>query len=264
MKRNNPALNNKVFRGHVLDEGETMTLQGAVNKTAFLLTLLVTGAGWTWNLFYTQGSQAVMPWLMIGVWGGFVAAIIVSFTDHLAPLLAPVYAVLEGLALGGLSAYFEAKYPGVVIQAVGLTFSTLGGLLLVYKLGLVKVTDNFKLGVIAATAGIGITYLLGFIGCQLGLEPQYLHQSSLFGILFSILVVIVAALNLVLDFDDIKSGVGSAPKSMEWIAAFGLIVSLVWLYVEFLRLIARSIEYMDENIDVDIGGDIGGDIDIDF
>ena len=248
----NPALNDSVFRGHVLAEGETMTLQGAVNKTVVLLVLLAIGAGWTWNLFYTQGSQAVLPWMLVGVLGGLTVGIIVSFGEHLAPLLAPVYAVLEGLALGGISVSFEEMYPGIVIQAVGLTFGTLGGLLLVYKLGLVKVMDSFELGVFAATAGIAIVYLVGIFGRQLGWEIPFIHQSGMIGILFSLFVVIVAATNLVLDFDDIKSGEGRVPKDMEWLAAFGLIVTLVWLYVEFLRFLARIVEFMGEGMDGDI------------
>jgi uncharacterized YccA/Bax inhibitor family protein len=169
-----------------------------------------------------------------------VVALITIFKKNLAPTTAPIYAVLEGLFLGGLSAMFEAQFSGIAVQAIFGTFGTMGGLLLAYRTGLIKATENFRLGVFAATAGIALLYLVSFVMGFFGKSIPFIHQSGTFGILFSVFVVIIAALNLVLDFDFIEKGeeVG-APKYMEWYAAFGLLVTLVWLYVEMLRLLAK-------------------------
>jgi uncharacterized YccA/Bax inhibitor family protein len=153
---------------------------------------------------------------------------------------APIYALLEGLFLGGISAIFEAQYPGIVIQAVSLTFGTLFCLLLAYRSGIIKVTENFKLGVAAATGGIALIYLATLVLGLFGVRMPFIHESGLIGIGFSLFVVVIAALNLVLDFDFIESGAKSgAPKYMEWYAAFGLMVTLIWLYIEILRLLAK-------------------------
>ena len=153
---------------------------------------------------------------------------------------APIYAILEGLFLGGISAVFESRFPGIVIQAVALTFGVLFCLLAAYTTRLIKVTQNFRLGVVAATGGIVIIYAISFIGGLFGLNVPYIHESGIIGIGFSLFVVVIAALNLVLDFDFIESGVEQgAPKYMEWYAAFGLLVTLVWLYLEILRLLAK-------------------------
>jgi len=169
-----------------------------------------------------------------------VLGLVTIFVKTWAPVTSPLYAVCEGLALGGISAMFEAQYPGIVIQAVALTFGTLFGLLMAYRSGLIKATENFKLGVVAATGSIFLIYLVGFVLGFFGIAIPYIHQSGTIGILFSLFVVVVAALNLVLDFDFIESGVASgAPKYMEWYAAFGLMVTLIWLYLEILRLLAK-------------------------
>jgi uncharacterized YccA/Bax inhibitor family protein len=238
MRTSNPILKEKVF-SQTLHGVETMTLQGAVNKTVVLLALVVIGAGYTWNLFYNQGPEAIYPWLMTGVIGGFLVAMVTIFKPSWSPVLAPAYASLEGLALGGISAYFEARYPGIVLQAVALTFGTLFCLLLAYKSRLIRVTENFRLGVVAATGGIALVYLIGFVGSFFGWQLPYIHESGIIGIGFSLFVVVIASLNLVLDFDFIERGDGRAPKFMEWYAAFGLIVTLVWLYLEILRLLAK-------------------------
>ena len=182
-----------------------------------------------------------MPWLGIGGIAGFVVALVTVFKKNWAAVTGPLYAAAEGLFLGGFSALMEAQYPGIVLQAVGLTFGTLFGLLVAYKSGLIRATENFKLGVVAATGGIFVVYLatmgLGFFGVHI----PYIHQSGWIGIGFSLFVVIVAALNLVLDFDFIERGAQSgAPHYMEWYAAFGLMVTLIWLYIEILRLLAKS------------------------
>ena len=238
MRTSNPMMKDNVFT-RSLAGVEKMTLQGAVNKTITLLALVVIGAGFTWNLFYNQGAAAVQPWMIGGLVGGLVVAMVTIFKQTWAPFLAPVYAVLEGLALGGISAFFEARYPGVVMQAVALTFGVLFCLLMAYKSRLIKVTENFRLGVVAATGGIALVYLIGFVGSFFGWQMPYIHESGMIGIGFSLFVVMIASMNLVLDFDFIERGNGVAPKYMEWYAAFGLIVTLVWLYLEILRLLSK-------------------------
>ncbi len=238
MRSGNPVLKEETF-SQALPGAGTMTLQGAVNKTVILLALVVIGAAWTWNLYFQQGPQAVQPWMMGGLIGGLIVALVCAFKAPWSPFLAPLYAGLEGLAIGGISAIFEAQFPGIVIQAVGLTFGTLFALLLVYKSGMIKVTQNFRLGIMAATGGILLLYLASFIGGFFGWQMPYIHGSGPIGIGFSLVVVTIAALNLVLDFDFIERGDGNAPKYMEWYAAFGLIVTLVWLYLEMLRLLSK-------------------------
>src|SRR5210317_1100995 len=238
MRTSNPMMKEKVFTQAIAGT-ETMTLQGAVNKTVALLALVVIGASYSWNLYYNQGPEAVQPWMIGGLIGGFVFAMITIFKAAWAPKTAPIYAALEGLFLGGISAIFEARYPGIVIQAVGLTFGTLFALLFAYKARLIRATENFKLGIFAATGGIAVVYLISFVGRMFGWQMPVIHESGPMGILFSLFVVVIAALNLVLDFDFIERGDGVAPRYMEWYAAFGLIVTLVWLYLELLRLLSK-------------------------
>jgi uncharacterized YccA/Bax inhibitor family protein len=243
MRSANPTLSGRSFAGYgqVLEAGEAMTIQGTVNKTGFLALLVFAGAAWVWNLFFTSGNPAaVAPYMIGGVIGGLVLAVVTVFKKTWASVTAPAYAVLEGLFLGGISAFFEARYPGIVIQAVGLTFGTLIALLMVYKSGLIKATENFKLGVVAATGGIFLVYMATMVLGFFGVAIPYIHGSGVIGIGFSLFVVIIAALNLVLDFDFIESGAAAgAPKFLEWYGAFALIVTLVWLYLEILRLLAK-------------------------
>lgn len=244
MRTSNPALNNntfKAFAGSSIDTENQMTIQGTVNKIGILLVLVLAGALYTWKLFYQNPyPSTIMPWLWGGLITGFILAMITIFKQTWAPITAPLYALAEGLALGGISAFFELRYPGIVIQAVGLTFGTLFALLLVYKSGLIKVTENFKLGVVAATGGIALLYFVSFILGFFGIRIGFIHEGGMLGIGFSLVVIVIAALNLVLDFDFIEKGAeSSAPKYMEWYAAFGLMVTLIWLYLEILRLLAK-------------------------
>jgi uncharacterized YccA/Bax inhibitor family protein len=240
MKTSNPALNVNSFRVDQAVSGEAMTLAGTVNKTGILLICVVATAAWSWSRFFRAStSDAALP-LGIGLVGGFVVAMVTIFKKEWSPITAPIYALLEGLALGGISAMFELRYPGIAIQAVGLTFGTLFVLLMAYQSGVIRVTEKFKLGVVAATGGIAVFYLAQFVLGFFGVHFAALNGSGLLGIGFSVVVVIVAALNLVLDFDFIESGVSAgAPKYMEWYGAFGLIVTLVWLYLEILRLLSK-------------------------
>jgi len=241
MRTSNPALNAKTFErfGPGAAAGsEPMTIEGTVNRTAFLLVLLVATATWTWS--QTAAGVPVGGYLLGGILGGFVAALITIFKPTWAPVTAPIYALLEGLALGAISAYFQARFPGIVIQAVALTFGVLFALLVAYRSGLIPVTQNFRLGVVAATGGIAIFYLVAIGLSFFGIRIPFLHEGSWLGIAFSAFVVVIAALNLVLDFDFIEKGAEQgAPKVMEWYAAFGLIVTLVWLYLEILRLLSK-------------------------
>jgi uncharacterized YccA/Bax inhibitor family protein len=239
MRSANPALTADTFQ-RVRDVGATdvMTIEGTVNKTGLCLVILLCTATLTWNFGRTDPRFGGL--LLIGVIGGLVAAIATIWKPVWAPFTAPAYAAFEGLALGGISVAFESRYPGNASQAVFLTFGTLGGLLLAYRSGWIRATENFKLGVFAATGGIGIVYLVGFVLSFFGMSIPMIHGSGMVGILFSLFVVAVAALNLVLDFDFIEQGAArGAPKYMEWYGAFGLLVTLVWLYLEMLRLLAK-------------------------
>ena len=241
MKTSNPALNVNSFRVDRAVSGEAMTLTGTVNKTGILLICVVATAAWSWSrFFHAPASDTAWPLVAIGGIGGFIVAMVTVFKKQWSPISAPIYALLEGLALGGISAVFELRYPGIAMKAVGLTFGTLFVLLMAYHSGLIQVTEKFKLGVVAATGGIAVFYLMQFVLGFFGVRFAAINGSGVLGIGFSVVVVIVAALNLVLDFDFIESGVSAgAPKYMEWYGAFGLIVTLVWLYLEILRLLAK-------------------------
>ena len=252
IRSGNPALKESTFldlgSGTVVSrDAGAMTLNGTVNKTGILLLLSVLTAAFAWTQSVVtgpDGTAMVAPGVTIyalgGAIGGFILAMVTVFKKTWSPVTAPLYALVEGFILGAISAVFELKYPGIVFQAVVLTFGTLGALLAAYRSGLIRATENFKLGVVAATGGIALVYLVS-MGLRLfGKDIPLIHESGLVGIGFSLFVVVIAALNLVLDFDFIESGVeAGAPKYMEWYGAFGLMVTLVWLYIEFLRLLAK-------------------------
>jgi len=245
MRSGNPALKPSTFldlgTGTVTDvRGGAMTLNGTVNRTAMLLVLTLAGALYTWNIFFTGGAANLMPYVLVGGLGGFVVAMATIFKKTWAPITAPLYAVLEGLFIGAMSAIFEQRHPGIVIQATALTFGTLAALLIAYRSGLIKATENFKLGVAAATGGIALVYLANIVMGFFGHAIPMVNGGGAIGIGFSAVVVVVAALNLVLDFSFIEDGVAKgAPKYMEWYAAFSLLVTLVWLYLEILRLMSK-------------------------
>lgn len=240
MRSSNPALNAKTFSSYAYTEGtQVMTIEGTVNKSALMLLLVFLTSTCSWSLF-SQGSTLVQPLMISGVLGGIITAIITAVKKQWAGITAPIYALLQGLFLGSLSAFFETVYPGIVILALSLTMGTFLCLLIAYKTGVIKATENFKLGVFAATGAIGVVYLISFIMSFFGTSVPYIHENGLIGIGFSLVVVVIAALNLVLDFDFIEQGAASgAPKYMEWYAAFGLTVTLIWLYIEILRLLAK-------------------------
>ena len=236
LRSGNPALSSETFSGlKSFTSEESMTINGTVNKTAISLTILLITASFTFSPNY---SFLIWP----GFIGGFIVALMTIFKKHWAPITVPVYAALEGLALGGISYMYNLQFEGIVSQAILLTLGILFALLFAYKTKIIAPTENFKLGVFAATAGIGIVYLISFVMSFFGSGLPVMNpmNSSLFSIGFSLFVVVIASLNLVLDFDFIEEGSEKGmPKYMEWYGAFGLLVTLIWLYLEILRLLAK-------------------------
>jgi len=217
-----------------------MTLNGTVNKTAILLALVMLPAFGVWNMFYSGNIGWITPLLWTGLIGGLVCSLVLVFKKEWAPILAPVYAILEGLFVGAISAVYNSLYEGIVMQALLLTFGILAGLLFLYKTRVIKVTENFKLIVASATIGIGITYMISMVLRLFGMEVPLIHSNGIVGIGFSLICVATAAANLVMDFDFIEDGANrQAPKYMEWYSAFGLMVTLIWLYIELLRLLSK-------------------------
>tara|TARA_Y100000590_G_scaffold410555_1_gene503727 strand:- start:203 stop:943 length:741 start_codon:yes stop_codon:yes gene_type:complete len=234
LRSGNPALNQKTFKGLQAD-GTTMTIDGTVNKTSIALILLLLSAYYT----FSTGSTS---YILFGFIGGIILAIATVIKKQWAPITVPIYAILEGLALGGISAIYESMYTGIVQQAIFLTLGIFAALLFAYKTKIIQATENFKLGVFAATGGIAIVYFISFIMRLFGsgLSIMNIENASLMSIGFSFFVVIIASLNLVLDFDFIEEASESnVPKYMEWYATFGLLVTLIWLYLEILRLLAK-------------------------
>jgi uncharacterized YccA/Bax inhibitor family protein len=251
IKTSNPALGENTFRnvpgsygtlnGGAIDAASRMTLDGTINKTGLLLLCALATAAWTWYSFLqSQDLSVAGPMIFVGAIGGMIVGFITSFKKTWAPVTAPIYALLEGLVLGGLSAAINKAYPGIAIEAVGLTFGTLFVMLFLYRTGIIKVTQKLRIGIVAATGGIFLFYMLEWILSFFGINLTTVNGASMIGIGFSLLVVGIAALNLVLDFDFVEQGVTyGVPKYMEWYAAFGIMVTLVWLYLEILRLLAK-------------------------
>ena len=243
LKSSNPAFSQKTYeaQGIYAGTGTAMTVAGTINKAGILLILVALTACWSWNQFFATGDpSSVMGYAAIGGIGGFIFAMATIFKPQWAPVTAPVYALLEGLALGAISSIFEMRYPGIAIQAVGLTFGTCFCLLAAYRSGVIQATDKFKMGIVAATGGIALIYLasmlLGFFHVQI---PGIFGHGPI-GIVFSLVVTCIAALNLILDFDMIERGAWrGAPKYMEWYSAFGLMLTLIWLYLEMIRLLSK-------------------------
>ena len=242
----NPALNAKSFEElRSADASQTMTIEGTVNKTGILLLVVIMAASLVWYTAMPLLRDGYFPaWLWPVTIGGaiigFIFAMITTIKKTAAPITAPIYAIFEGLFLGGISAIYAAQYEGIVMQAVALTFGVFISLLVAYKSGLIKATENFKLGVTAATGGIFLLYVVSMVMNMFGAQTSFMHSSSLMSIGISGFIVVIAALNLVMDFDFIENAAEqNAPKYMEWYGAFGLLVTLVWLYLEILRLLSK-------------------------
>ena len=238
-KSSNPALSDKVF--NITEDGtvDVMTLSGTVNKCILMLLAILATATYSWTSF-ADSPESAQPFMIAGAIGGFITALIIIFKPKTATYLAIVYALLEGLFLGAISAFMESVMPGIAFQAMTLTFGILASLLFLYKTGIIKATPNFRRMVMAATGGIFLLYLISWIMGMFGMGVPLLHSSGTMGIIISGAIVVIASLNLVLDFDFIERGVEQgAPKYMEWYGAFGLMVTLIWLYLEILRLLSK-------------------------
>lgn len=235
MRSGNPALSEKTFQQlSTVSSGEhAMTVTGTVNKTGILFLILLLGATISWY-------QPAPFFVWGGAIGGFIVAIATIFKKEWSPVTAPIYAGLEGLFLGGISVMFETAYDGIVYNAVILTLGTFAAMLFAYRSGWIRVTRRFRMGVVAATGGIFLVYIASFVLGFFGIELSLVHGNGMMGIGFSLIVVGIAAMNLVLDFDMISRGAeAGAPRYFEWFTAFGLMVTLIWLYIEMLRLLAK-------------------------
>jgi uncharacterized YccA/Bax inhibitor family protein len=238
MKTSNPAFLGTPYA--IGGYGPTMTVSGTVNKAGILALCVLATAAWSWNQFLTNGPAAIGGYTMIGAFGGFIVAMITVFKKEWSPVTAPIYALLEGLFLGSLSAMMEVRFPGIAIQSVALTFGTCFCLLLAYRSGMIRATQKFTYGIVAATGGIALVYFVSMILGLFHVQVPGIFGSGPVGILFSLVVVVIAALNLILDFSMIEEGAArGAPKYMEWYSAFGLMVTLVWLYLEIIRLLSK-------------------------
>lgn len=238
-KSSNPILSEDTFTKYrTIDESDSMTIQGTVNKMGLLLFFLVASASFTWYLLAQNMGVGGIP-IICGI-GAFVIAIVLAFKQSLAPILAPIYALLKGSLVGFISFIYNQAFEGIVVQALALTLCIFVSLLIIYKMRIIKVTETFKLMIACATMGIALFYLASFVLSFFNVSVPLIHSNSTYGIIFSVFVVAIAALNLVIDFDFIEKGAEArAPKYMEWYGAFGLLVTLVWLYIEILRLLSK-------------------------
>jgi uncharacterized YccA/Bax inhibitor family protein len=242
MATSNPAANEDVYGRAGLAEspGQVMTVAGSVLKTSVLVVLLMVAAGYSWMQFRAGPTGDHFGWLITTAIGGLVTAVVTIFFPKASPFTAPLYAVLEGLFLGTISAIYEARFQGIMIQAVGLSIGVLVLLLVLYGTGLVRATEKFKIGIIAATGAVCLVYLVTLVLSLFGTRVPFIHEAGPIGIGFSVVVVAIAALNLILDFDFIETGSRrGAPKYMEWYAGFSLLVTLIWMYLEILRLLSK-------------------------
>jgi uncharacterized YccA/Bax inhibitor family protein len=242
-KSSNPVLGRGTYNvsAEHVGYGPAMTISGTVNRAGILLLLVLVTAIWSWDRFYTTQDPASMGGLaMVGAFGGFIVAMVTIFKKEWSPVTAPVYALLEGLFIGSLSAVLELRFPGIAIEAVALTFGTCMCMLLAYRAGLIRVTQRFALGLVAATGGVALLYLASMVLSLFHVQIPGIFGNGPIGIVFSLVVCAIAALNLVLDFNFIEEGARrGAPRFMEWYSAFGLMVTLVWLYIEILNLLAK-------------------------
>ena len=239
-RTSNPTLGENAFtREPAAIDGKVMTLKGAINKTIILFAILLITGVISWKM--TMSGQIASVAILIGATiGGLIMALITSFVKKASPITAPIYAAFEGFLLGAISSMFELEYSGIVFQAIALTLLTFGLMLFMYKTGILKASGKFMKGVFVATAAIGIFYLVSFIASFFtSAISDYLFANPLIGAIISIVIVVVAALNLILDFNAIESAANTnSPKYMEWYSGFALMVTLVWLYIEILRLLS--------------------------
>jgi uncharacterized YccA/Bax inhibitor family protein len=242
MKSANPVMTGKIYEktGIVSAGAPVMTINGTLNKIGLMLLLVIGAAAYTWKIVMGENPGSAGTLAMVGAIGGFILAMITVFRPQSSAITAPIYAILEGLFLGAISAVINARYPGVAFQAVLLTIGTLFTMLFLYRSGYIRATPKFRRGVMMATGAVFFAYLISWIMGMFGMSIGFMHSNGPMGILISLAIIVVAALNLIMDFDFIEKGSQmGAPKYMEWYGAFGLMVTLIWLYIEFLRLLSR-------------------------
>lgn len=244
LKSGNPTLSEKRFEKTMqgYSDGSTMTKSGTLNKFGLMMLLVIASASFTWKA--AAEGKDVMPWMLGGAIGGLIVVIALSFRPQWSPIGAPIYALLTGAFVGGISAYYNNAFaeiaPNIIMQAVGLTFGVVIAMFGLYHFKIIKATERFRSVVFTATAGIAIFYVLSWVLGMFGVTMPLIHENTTMGIIFSLVVVAIAALNLILDFDMIERGSEmGAPKFMEWYGAFALVVTIVWLYIEILRLLSK-------------------------
>lgn len=242
MTTSNPTLGafgNVGTMGVSYGTSETMTVDGTIHKTGILGALLVAFFVFTWVGLSQSHVPPSLP-IILGALGGFVVALIITFKPTTAPYLSPIYASVEGFVLAAISFPLEMAYPHIVLQAASMTLATLFGMLVAYRTGLIVVNNTFRAVIVGATLTIALYYLVGMGAMFFGVTlPGLGFQGGWFSIGISVVIVIIAALNLALDFDLIARNAGTAPRYMEWYGAFSLMVTLVWLYLEILRMLAK-------------------------
>jgi uncharacterized YccA/Bax inhibitor family protein len=235
-------MSGKVFEkaGTLTGSTTAMSVNGTINKIGLLLLLVIAAAAYTWKMVTGANPGSAGMLAMVGAIGGFIMALVTVFRPKSSPITAPIYAILEGLFLGAISAIINAAYPGIAFQAVLLTIGTLFTMLFLYRSGRIRATPKFRRGVLMATGAVFFAYLISWIMSLFGMPMGFMHSAGPLGILINLVIIVIAALNLIIDFDFIERGSQmAAPKYMEWYGAFGLMVTLIWLYIEFLRLLAR-------------------------
>jgi len=241
MRSSNPAMTGKIFEkaGTATAGSSVMTINGTINKIGLMLLMVIAAGAYTWNMVMADPGRAGTL-AMVGVIGGFIMALVTIFRPKSSAITAPIYAILEGLFLGAISAILNARYPGIAFQAVLLTIGTLFTMLFLYRSGRIRATPRFRRGVMMATGAVFFAYMISWIMSLLGMPIGFMHSAGPLGILINLVIIVIAALNLIMDFDFIEKGSQmGAPKYMEWYGAFGLLITLIWLYIEFLRLLSR-------------------------
>ncbi len=240
MESRNPVFSDNLTGSIPTAIGVPMTIQGALTKLLILCSIMAVSGFVVWQQFALGYLDKVNILMMTGLIVGLIVGFVIIFKQNLAPVLSPVYAFAEGALLGGMSAFFETKFPGIVMQAVALTFMAIFSMAILYKAGIIKATEKFRSTLIIATFSIFILYMVGFIASFFGVMVPAFYSATPIGIAFSVIVTIVASLNLIIDFDFIEQGAARLlPQSYEWYGAFGLLITIVWVYIEMLRLLSK-------------------------